>query len=315
MSIAESTSQESAVGYEEEPIQSLDHCPAEARPSVVGDLSEIAREMWEYRELLVQFTMRDIRVRYKQSLMGFAWAIFMPSMIVLSGVVVKYAFAYVGGSTLDSAGVCGMMVKAVPWAFFVSALSFSTASLTSHQNLVTRIYFPREICPFSAVLGQAFDSTISALTVLLVIPFLGALPSVNWGWLLILAPTLLLFTLAVALIFSCGNLFFRDVKYITQILIMFGIFFTPVFYEPQMFGALGKYMMLNPVAPLLEGFRLCLVDGHNLLNPLSVVDAQGAMQLVWSPWYLVYSLVCGIVGVTAGGLLFHRAEFLFAEYI
>ena len=104
-------------------------------------------------------------------------------------------------------------------------------------------------------------------------------------------------------------------KYVVQVLLTFGIFFTPVFFEPEMFGPLGaRVMMLNPLAPLMEGLRLSVVLDHNLLDTLVVQGRHGAV-LAWSPWYLVYRRACAIVTFLAGLLLFHRAESKFAEYV
>ena len=96
-------------------------------------------------------------------------------------------------------------------------------------------------------------------------------------------------TAGLALLVSCANLFFRDVKYVVQVLLTFGIFFTPVFFEPEMFGALGaRVMMLNPLAPIMEGLRLSVVLDHNLLDALVVQGRHGAV-LAWIAWYLAYS--------------------------
>jgi ABC-type polysaccharide/polyol phosphate export permease len=106
------------------------------------------------------------------------------------------------------------------------------------------------------------------------------------------------------------------VKYIVQVLITFGVFFVPIFFEPAMFGSTGaQLMMLNPLSPLLEGIRLSLVDGHNLLVALSSVSTDGQIILVWSPWYLAYGVFWAIIGFLGSSLLFRRLAFLFAEYI
>jgi ABC-type polysaccharide/polyol phosphate export permease len=132
----------------------------------------------------------------------------------------------------------------------------------------------------------------------------------------VLLALLILFTAAACLALSCANLFFRDVKYIVQVLLTFGIFFTPVFFEPRMFGQLGgRLMLLNPLAPLLEGLRLSIVHGHNLATPLVTTAANGASFPAWSPWYLVYSAAWAVLGLVASALMFHRAEAVFAEYV
>ncbi|HEY9516317.1 MAG TPA: ABC transporter permease [Gemmatimonadaceae bacterium] len=289
----------------------------EPRRSFTGDLRVIAvDEIWRYRELLYQLMLRDVRIRYKQAVMGFAWAVFMPGLIVLAGTLVRFAMAYVGGEKVVMSEIAGMAVKAIPWAFFVGAIGFATASLTGNLALVSKIYFPREVLPLSATLAQCFDSTIGAITLGLALPFLGVHYSASLLWVPLLTLLIFLFTASAALFLSCANLFFRDVKYIVQVLLTFGIFFTPVFFEPRMFGQIGgRIMLLNPLAPLLEGMRLSIVDGHNLATPLMHAAANGPAFLVWSPWYLAYSALWAVLGLVASALLFHRAEAVFAEYV
>ncbi|HET8625747.1 MAG TPA: ABC transporter permease, partial [Gemmatimonadales bacterium] len=244
-------------------------------------------------------TLRDVRIRYKQALMGFGWAVFMPTLIVLSGVLVRLAVANVGGRALATASVAEIAVKAIPWGFVVGALSFATTSLTGNGTLVSKIYFPREVLPLSAVLASAFDALIGSAVVLAALVFLGVTPAATQVWVLPIALLTFALTVAAALFVSCANLFFRDVKYIVQVFLTFGIFFTPVFFDPAMFGPRGaKLLMLNPVAPLLEGLRLSVVHGHDLLLPL-VVTARGVPIVAWEPWYLAYSATWAIGGLVA----------------
>jgi ABC-type polysaccharide/polyol phosphate export permease len=145
---------------------------------------------------------------------------------------------------------------------------------------------------------------------------LGVAPGIAIFWALPLALALVLFTTGCGLLLSCANVFFRDVKYIVQVLLMFGIFFTPVFFEPEMFGELGaQLMMLNPLAPILEGLRLSVVLGHNLLTPLLVTSADGVQIVAWSPRYLAYVALWAVVFPVFAARFFHRLEFLFAEYV
>lgn len=288
---------------------------AENRPGFAAELREIVHDLAHYRDLLYQLTLRDIRIRYKQAVMGFGWAIFMPALIVLSGLLVRLAVSYVSGRPLDTASVAAIVVKAIPWGFFVSAIGFATVSLTGNSVLVTKIYFPRELLPISSVLAAAFDALIGSMVIAIVLPFLGVRLSGGLLWVPVIALLLFVFTTAAGLFLSCANLFFRDVKYLVQALLTFGVFFTPVFFDAAMFGPVaGPIAMLNPLAPLLEGLRLAVVEGHNLLHPLEVVT-RGAPVLGWSPWYLAYSGLWAVGGLLAGALLFHRAEFLFAEYV
>jgi lipopolysaccharide transport system permease protein len=284
--------------------------------SIRRDLREIFHdELWRYRGLAYELMRRDIRVRYKQTALGFAWAVLMPMLIVMAGATVRYAMAYIGGRHLGVQDLAGIAIKAVPWSFFVGSMGFATTSLVGQSNLVTKIYFPREVLPLASTLAQAFDACIGIITLFIAFTLL----RIPWGVAALWAPPLALlaffFTAGLALLVSCANLFFRDVKYVVQVLLTFGIFFTPVFFEPEMFGALGaRVMMLNPLAPIMEGLRLSVVLNHNLLDTVVVQGRHGAV-LAWSPWYLAYSAAAALVIFVAGLVVFHRAESRFAEYV
>lgn len=240
----------------------------------------------------------------------------MPIVVVLAGVVVRYAMSRLSGAALDLEGISGMAVKAVGWAYVVGSLQFSVGSLTGNMTLVSKVYFPREVLPLSATLAQTFDSAIGALVLFLVLPLLGLAYAPPILWALILAPLLFLFTAGLGLLLSCANLFFRDVKYIVQVLITFGIFFTPVFYEPAAFGDLGGTLMMlaNPLAPILEGLPLCVVSGHDLARPLVEVSGQATVQS-WHIGYLLYAAVWTLALGLGGLAMFERLEHKFAEYV
>jgi ABC-type polysaccharide/polyol phosphate export permease len=281
-----------------------------ARPSVRAELAEI----WARRDLLVQLAMRDIRIRYKQAVMGFAWAILMPLLIVLAGALVRIAVVTLSGGRLDATALGGVILRSFPWAFFSGALGFAVGSITGNLSLVTKIWFPRAILPIATVLANLFDFAIGAITLLLIMPFVGGTLSPALLWIVPLVLLLVTLTTGLAMLFACANLFFRDVKYLVQIALTFGIFFTPVFFDASTFGATGSaILMLNPLAPIFEGLRLAVVDGHDLLTPLTAT-ARGATFVAWQPWYLLYSALWA-VGTLVGGLsLFQRTQDRFAEF-
>ncbi|NOT07131.1 MAG: ABC transporter permease [Gemmatimonadales bacterium] len=268
-----------------------------------------------HRELLLQLTLRDIRVRYKQAVMGVAWAILMPMLIVTAGVVVRLALSRAGGGvTLND--VAGTALKAVPWSFFVGSIGFAVVSLSGNMNLVGKVYFPREVLPLSSMLAQCFDSAISLGVVSVLLVVTGSVSLTGLVWLPFLLLGIVTFTAAMCLLLSCANLFLRDVKYLVQIMLTFGIFFTPVFFDAGMGGPkFATLLMLNPLAPFLEGLRLAVIEGHNLLSPIATVAASGVETIIWQPWYLVYGFGAAAVLLTASAVLFHRLEFLFAEYL
>jgi len=282
------------------------------RTSVMHDFREIARDLATSRELLAELTRRDLRVRYKQSLIGVTWALLTPLVVIFSGWLVRYAFAAMAGQRVDATTIGGIAVKSVAWAFFVGAMAFGTSSLTMNLSLVTKIYFPRVLLPLAAVLTQVIDTSIAVVALLVILPLLGIVPGWTTVWTPVLALTLVMLTTALTLILACANVFFRDARHLVQLILAFGIFVTPVFFDAAAFGPRGaRLLMLNPLSPVLEGLRLSVVQGHNLAERL--VDASGTV--VWSPWALVYAGIVAVIGIGASALIFHRAEFKFAEYV
>lgn len=279
--------------------------------SFADDLRGIAGDLWRSRGLLFELTRRDIRVRYKQAVMGIAWAIVMPLVIVASGVVLRVVLLNMSGTPVEGESIGGVVVKGLGWSFVASAIGFSTNVLTLNAGLIAKIYFPRETLPLSVVLASTLDTAIAAAAVLALLPFLGWHPTWTVLWAPVLAACLFAFTFALGLLVSCGNLFFRDVKYLVQLCINFGVFFTPVFYEPHALGARWiPIQMMNPLSPLLEGLRLSVLQGHNLLLPLRhPVDGS----LLWSPYYLLASATTTLVALIAGAVIFHRAQYRFVE--
>jgi len=278
---------------------------------------EMIWEICSYRELLGQLVLRDIRIRYKQAIMGFAWALLMPLLIVAAGCLVKIALAHASGDNVDLPRVAGMSIKALGWAFFAGSIGFAANSLASNMSLVTKVYFPRELFPFSAVITQLIDTCVGGGFLLILLGFFARISiSVHWLWAVPVMLLLIAITAAAALVLSCANVFFRDVKYIVQIVLTFGIFFTPVFYEPELFGPHGSFiMMLNPLAPILEAFRLAIVEQHNLLLPVVAESHDGVQFATWHIGFLVYSAVISVGGFLWAWRYFHKMEFLFAEYV
>jgi len=298
------------------PVPDQPAVAATPRLSFFRDLVQVGTDLWQFRELLGQLARRDIKIRYKQAVMGFAWALFMPVLVVLAGLIIRLAVASVGGAELSPEGAGGLILKGLCWSFFVGTIGFATPSLTGNITLVSKIYFPREVLPIAALGAQAFDSTIGAAAVLLVLPFFGLTVGPALLWVPVLLLMLIALTAAASLFLSCANLFFRDVKYIVQVLLTFGIFFTPVLYEPALLGARGaELVMLNPLAPIIEGFRLAVIEGHSLTEPLVAIGRRGVEVVAWTPWYLAYAAAWAFGGLALSAVLFHRAEYAFAEFV
>jgi ABC-type polysaccharide/polyol phosphate export permease len=231
--------------------------------------------------------------------MGFLWAILMPVLIVMAGVVVRYAYSLAAHTPLKTSDIAGVAVRSLPWTFLVSSIRFGCNSLIlSNKELVTKIYFPREIFPLSAVLSSLFDFAIASGALVIVLAATGTPWSRYLAWVPVLFMTVVAWAIGVSLVVSAASLFFRDVKYIVEVLLTFGIFFTPVFYDVRMFGDKAKWLLLNPVAPLLEGLSDC-------------ITRQQPPNLYW----FGYSLGWAVVTLLGGYVFFKHLEPAFAESI
>jgi ABC-type polysaccharide/polyol phosphate export permease len=278
-----------------------------------GSVIAILDELWKSRELLLQFVQRDLTVRYAQAVMGFAWALLMPVLIVGAGLVFRVVLVTLSGAPLDGADVASLAVKSLPWAFFSGGLSIATQSVITNSNLIGKIYFPREALPIATVIAQCTDLAIGLAILLAIVPFLGMHITLHALYALLILALLVVFTAGCALLLSCANLFYRDVKYIVQVILSFGVFATPVFFEPQMLGPKGARIMLAlPLSPFIQGLDIAMVRGHSLLDTVILASRKGDV-LVWSPWMLAYMIASSLVLFASGLLVFRRQSGRFAE--
>jgi len=256
------------------------------------------RELYKYHGLLYMISWRDIHVRYKQSVMGFMWAILMPMLIIAAGIIVRFGMAKFSGKPLEMVQIVTVSVKAIPWAFFISSIRFATGSMTADRNLVTKIYFPKEIFPISAVLSQLFDFMIAAGCLIVFLAIAGIGWSVQLIWVLPLLLILILLAMGLAIFLSAANLFLRDVKHLVDAVLNFAIFFTPVFYDAHFAGKWETVLLLNPVAPILEGLNSCIV-------------LHQTPKIQW----IFYSAVVSVLAAYLAMTFFKNLEPKFAESI
>ena len=257
-----------------------------------------AAELLRRRDLLFAVTARELKVKYKQSVMGVLWAVLMPVVIVSAGLLLRFAFARVAGTTLGRNDLVLVAVKAAPWAFVVSSIRFASLSLIANSNLVTKISMPREIFPFAAILSQLVDFGIASAVLAVILVIAGVPVHATVLWIPLLVLVLIVLTAAVGLFLAAAALFFRDVKYIVEIALTFAIFFTPVFYEVELFGRWATVLLLNPVAPLLEGLG-------------AAVTGRPMPQPIWFAW----SAIAAALSLYAALTVFRRLDPYFAESI
>jgi ABC-type polysaccharide/polyol phosphate export permease len=260
------------------------------------DVREMLHELVEYRELLLAMTRRDLLLRYKQTIMGFGWAILMP---VTYMIVFSMIFTRVVPLQTEVPYPIFVYAGLLPWNLFASSLRFAVGSLVTNRTLVTKVYFPREIIPFSTILVSLVDFAVASI----VLAALMVYYAVPVGWTLLLVPVVVLvqiaFTAAVTLIISMGNLFFRDVKYLIEIVITLWMFGTSVVYPVERVGgALGRLMALNPMTPIIDAYRALILEQR-------LPDA--------GPFG--YAAVVSVVLLAFAWIAFHRTEPRFAESI
>jgi len=270
-----------------------DHCMTRLR----DDAAEMIREQFEFRELLVQMTSRDLLLRYKQTAMGFAWALLTPLLNTAIFSVIFMRIAQVDTPVPYPVFVyCGML----SWNFTASALRFAVTSLTANTNLVTKVYFPREIFPFSAVAVSLVDFLVASTVLIAMLFYYRIAPTPALLLLPLVIAVQAIFTLAMALLLAMANLFYRDVKYIFEVVLTVWMFASAIVYplESVQGGALGLALRLNPMTTIVDAYRHVILYGSAppLLPFVSVaVLSLGLLPAVW--------------------LLFHRSEFRFAEHI
>ncbi len=263
-------------------------------------------ELWEYRHLLASLTLRDLRIRYKQSLLGAAWAVFVPlSMMLIFTFVFTRAVKVVDEMGIDMPYALFAYTGLVPWIFFASGLNGSVNSLVSNRNLVTKVYFPREVLPLAAIGSALVDFFVAATVLVGLIGYFHFLS--DWSFhpspALIFVPVVLLVQIIMmtgfGMLLAMANLFYRDVRQLFSVSIQIWMFGTNVVYPLPNDGSWAGWLVsLNPMAPVIGAYRDCLVYGR-------MPEAGGfAYSAVFAGLILVFGWSC-----------FHRAGYQFAERI
>jgi lipopolysaccharide transport system permease protein len=255
------------------------------------------RELWSYRELFYFFVWRDIKVKYKQSLLGMGWAIIQPlfAMIIFSLFFGRLANVPSEGAPYPVFSYAGLL----PWTYFSAVIALGANSLVSNANMINKVYFPRLALPISSVLSGLLDFFIAALLLLALMLFYNV--RLTWGLLImpVLLFALVLLAAGVSLFLAALHVRYRDVKYVLPFLIQLWLFATPVIYPvnlvPEQFRPL---FALNPLAGIIDGFRSCVLSAKGFDLPL-----------------LGISLATTLIVFITGAVYFRRTERWFADII
>jgi lipopolysaccharide transport system permease protein len=235
------------------------------------------REVWDYRELLYFFVWRDVKIRYKQTVIGIVWVILQP--LLTMGVFTVF-FGRL--AKLPSQGLpypVFYFAALVPWMYFSYALQSATNVVVENQRVITKVYFPRLVLPFSAVLSGLVDFAIGFVVLVILTLAYGIRPTIAALWLPLLVLVAILTALGVGLWMSALNALYRDVRYVMPFVVQFWMFASPVAYPSALVPARWRWLYgLNPMAGVIDGFRWALT-GHGQ-PPGLVMLASAAMVAV-----------------------------------
>lgn len=222
------------------------------------------KELWDFRELTLTLAERDLRVRYKQAALGIVWAIITPVVMMVAFTVLfnRFAKVHTGGAPYALFSYLGLL----PWTFFASSLSQGGLSLIGNNDLLNKLYCPREVFPIAALADAAVDALIATCVLAVLFPITGFAPKVQvFYYLPLLLLVLVMFTLAVTLAVAAVTVYARDLRLALPLAIQLGLFVTPVVYGASAISAskgfLIAYSVINPLVPVIDGLRSTVLDG------------------------------------------------------
>lgn len=236
-------------------------------------------ELWEYRELLYFLTWRNIKVRYKQTILGAAWAIIQPlfTMVVFSIFFGKLAKVPSDGIPYPIFAYAAL----VPWMFFANGLNQSSDSLVGSADLIKKVYFPRLIVPISSVISGVIDFVLAFVVLVGMMLFYGIYPTANSIWLPFLLLLAFVTSLGVGLWLSALNVQFRDVRHTVPFLTQFWLFATPIAYPSSLLSEPWHTLFgINPMVGVVEGFRWALLGTETAPGPIIIVSSLVALVLL-----------------------------------
>jgi lipopolysaccharide transport system permease protein len=242
------------------------------------------RDLWEYRELLYFFVWRDVKVRYKQTVLGAAWAILQPLLTML-----VFSLFFGNLAQVPSDGIPYPLFSyaaLVPWMFFSNGLQQAANGMVSNANLLKKIYFPRLTLPVSRVLAGGVDFALAFIVLLGLMMYYGVWPTANIVWLPALLLLALITALGVGLWLAALSVQFRDVGFVVPFLAQFWMFATPVAYPSSLLSENWRLLYgLNPMVGVIEGFRWALLGAQTAPGPMVIVSSIVALLLLISGAY------------------------------
>ena len=263
----------------------------------IPNMIEHIRVLAKYRELLWVWVLRGIKVRYKQSLLGGAWAVLQPLLLT---VIFSIVFTYLVRVSTDGIpypifSYSGLLL----WTFFATSINLAASSLVQNMNLVTKIYFPREIIPIAVVAGSFFDLLVASAVFIGMMVFYKVPLTLTILILPVIIAPMMLLTMGIAMITASVNVFYRDVRFVVPLMLQVWMYATPIIYPISVVpDSFQKYYIVNPIAGLIDSFRAITIRGQ------------------WPNWtFLLVAVVMSIVIFGIGYMYIKRVEWQFADLI
>jgi lipopolysaccharide transport system permease protein len=255
------------------------------------------RELWDYRELIYFLIWGNVKIRYKQTVLGAAWAIIQPFMTML---VFSLFFGKLAKVPSDNVPYPIFSFAAlVPWTFFSNSLRLASNSLIGSAHLITKVYFPRLAIPIATVLSGAVDFAIAFLMLLAMMLYYGITPDSTMLWLPLFFLLALVTSLGTSLWLSALSVEYRDVQHVMPFVLQFWLFATPIAYSSTMLSQPWRTLYgLNPMVGVVEGFRWALLHTHTAPGPI-----------------IILSSVAALITLISGAFYFRRMERTFADMV
>jgi ABC-type polysaccharide/polyol phosphate export permease len=256
---------------------------------------ELPRDIYRYRELIWALAIKELRVRYKRSVLGFLWTLLNPLLMM---IVLTLVFGTLMRFSIHHYAIF-LLSMLLPWTFFTQALTYSVDSVVGNADLLKKVRIAKLVFPVSTVLANIINFVLSLIPLALLVVVLRF--PLHWTWIYLPIPMLglFLFTLGTAFLFAAVNVFFRDISHIVQIILSAWFYFSPIIYSLDFITAKYRWVFkLNPMLYVLNGFRLSIYYG--LLPHLPSV---------------AMSLLCGLASVAIGYGVFRRYQESFVFYV
>lgn len=255
---------------------------------------DLFRDTFRYRELIWELALKDLKIRYKRSFLGFLWALLNP---LLQMIVLALVFSKVMRIPIPHYSVFLISVL-LPWTFFSQSLSYAADSIVGNADLIKKVRIPKVVFPVAALTSNMINFLLSMISLVFIVLVLRHPFYITWLYLPVPLLALTLFTLGASFFFAALNVYYRDVSHILQILLQVWMYASPIIYPIEIFGAHQWLFKLNPIIWSLNGFRMGVY--------------AGALPSAWS---IAFSFICGLLALVIGYTIFRKTQDQFVYYV